>query len=189
MNCSKITGNLQMASCRNAVAGIKGEAIIINFDDWKAATITELNGVISAIALAGATKASKFTSHEKAFESSSNLQKGTYNSSFAHQIIMRAFDRTQTLKDDINKMANGRYVAIIINRDQNDEPTTVELLGAENGLVANAIEHNSADNDGVAYAITLGSEEGAYESEIPKSVYTNSLAATLTMIEALCAAS
>ena len=41
-----------MASCRNAVAGILGEAILINFDDWKAATITETNGVISAIALA-----------------------------------------------------------------------------------------------------------------------------------------
>lgn len=186
MNCSKITGNLQMASCRNAIAGIKGEAIVINFDDWKGATVTESNSVISEISLASGVYASMFTSHEKAFEASCNLQKGSYNSSFAHQVIMRAFDRTQNLKNDVNKMANGRFVVIVINRDQNDEPTTVELLGAENGLVATAIENNSADNDGVAYAITLGSDEGAYESEVPKSVYKTSLAATIAAVEALC---
>ena len=65
-----------MASCRNAVAGIMGEAVLINFDDWKAASITESNGVISAISLAGTTKASKFTSHERAFEASVQMKNG-----------------------------------------------------------------------------------------------------------------
>lgn len=176
-----------MASCRNAVAGIMGEAVLINFVDWKAATITESNGVISAISLAGTTKASKFTSHERAFEASVQMNKGTYLSSFGHQVIMRAFDRTQTLKDDINKIANGRFVAIVLNRDTNNEPTAYEAYGTENGLVATAIEYNSTDGDGVAYAITLGSEDTARESEVPKSVYVTSLAATKTMVDALCA--
>lgn len=188
MDCSKITGNLAMASCRNAVAGILGEAILINFDDWKAATITESNGVISSIVLDGTTKGCKFTSHEKAFEASVQMNKGTYGNSFSHQVIMRAFDRTQTLKDDINKIAHGRYVVIVINRDRESDSTVYEAYGTENGLAASAIEYNSTDGDGIAYAITLASEDNARESEVPKSVFTNTLDATKTMVDGLVAA-
>lgn len=177
-----------MASCRNAVAGIMGEAILINFDDWKGATITKSSSVISAISMGTGVYGYKFTSHERAFEASVQLQKGTYNSAFAHQLIMRAFDRTQNLKNDINKIANGRYVAIVVNRDSANPETVYEVYGEENGLVATAIEFNSTDGDGVAYAITLASEDNARESEVPTSIFTNTLDATKTMVDALVAA-
>lgn len=188
MDCSKISANLAMASCRNAVAGIMGEAILINFDDWKGATITKSTSVITAISLGTGVYGYKFTSHERAFEASVQLQRGTYNSAFAHQLIMRAFDRTQNLKNDINKIANGRYVAIVLNRDSANPETVYEVYGEENGLVATAVEFNSTDGDGVAYAITLASEDNARESEVPTSIYVTSLAATKTMVDALVAA-
>lgn len=185
MDCSKINANLAMAACRNSVAGIKGKAILINFDDWTAATKTESDGVYSALSLASGAKGYLFTSHEQAFEASVTMNKGTYQNSFGHQVLMRAFDRTQNLKSDVNKIAHGKYVAIVQNLDTNNPETKYEVYGAENGLVASAIEFNSTDADGVAYAITLASDERARESEVPKSIFTTDEATTDTLVAGL----
>ena len=185
MDCSKINANLAMASCRNSVAGVKGWAILINYDDWKAATKTRTSGVYSAISLASGATGYLFTSHEAAFEGSVTMNKGTYVNSFGHQFIMRAFDRTQNLKNDVNKIAHGKYVIISQNLDTANPGTKYEVYGDENGLVASAIEFNSTDADGIAYAITLASEDNARESEVPASIYVTSEAATDTLVNGL----
>lgn len=185
MDCSKINANLAMASCRNSVAGVKGWAVLINFDDWKAATKTKTNGVYSAITLATGTSGYLFTSHESAFEGSVTMNKGTYVNSFAHQFLMRAFDRTQNLKNDVNKIAHGKYVVVSQNLDTTNPETKYEVYGDENGLVASAIEFNSTDTDGIAYAITLASEDNARESEVPASIYATSEAATDSLVAGL----
>ena len=187
MDCSKINANLAMASCRNSVAGVKGWAILINYDDWKAATKTRTSGVYSAISLESGAKGYLFTSHEAAFEGSVTMNKGTYVNSFGHQFIMRAFDRTQNLKNDVNKIAHGKYVIISQNLDTANPGTKYEVYGDENGLVASAIEFNSTDADGIAYAITLASEDNARESEVPASIYVTSEAATDTLVNGLYA--
>lgn len=185
MDCSKINANLAMASCRNSVAGIKGWAILINFDDWAAATKTKTNGVYSAISLASGASGYLFTSHDAAFEGSVQMNKGTYVNSFGHQLLMRAFDRTQNLKADVNKIAHGKYVAIVQNMDAANPETKYEVYGDENGLVATDIQFNSTDADGVAYAITLASDEKARESEVPASVWNQTEGATETLISGL----
>ena len=185
MDCSKINANLAMASCRNSVAGVKGWAILINYDDWKAATKTRTSGVYSAISLASGATGYLFTSHEAAFEGSVTMNKGTYVNSFGHQFIMRAFDRTQNLKNDVNKIAHGKYVIISQNLDTANPATKYEVYGDENGLVASAIEFNSTDADGIAYAITLASEDNARESEVPASIYVTSESATDTLVNGL----
>lgn len=187
MDCSKINANLAMASCRNSVAGVKGWAILINYDDWKAATKTRTVGVYSAISMASGATGYLFTSHEAAFEGSVTMNKGTYVNSFGHQFIMRAFDRTQNLKNDVNKIAHGKYVIISQNLDTAKPETKYEVYGDENGLVASAIEFNSTDADGIAYAITLASEDNARESEVPASIYVTSEEATDTLVNGLYA--
>ena len=189
MDCSKINANLAMASCRNSVAGIKGWAVLINFDDWVAATKTRTNGVYSAIALKSGANGYLFTSHEAAFEGSVTMNKGTYVNSFGHQFVMRAFDRTQNLKNDVNRIAHGKYVIISQNLDTANPETKYEVYGDENGLTASAIEFNSTDADGIAYAITLASDEKARESEVPASIYATSESATDTLVNGLYTAS
>lgn len=185
LNCTKIAANVAMASCRNSAAGILGDAVIINFDDWQAATITKSNSVISAITLGSGVNGFRLTSHDKAFEGSYSLNVGTYGNSFNHQVVLRAFDRSQGLKDFVNKAINGRFVVIMRNIDTVNAGTVYEVYGAEHGLVASAADFASTDADGVVSALTLASEENARESEVPTSVFSTSLAATKTMIDGL----
>lgn len=174
-----------MASCRNSAAGILGDAVIINFDDWQAATITKTGSVISAITLGTGVSGYRLTSHDKAFEGSYSLNAGTYGNSFNHQVLLRAFDRTQGVKDFVNKAINGRFVVILRNIDIANAGTVYEVYGAEHGLVATAADFASTDADGVVSALTLASEDTARESELPTSIFTTSLAATKTLVDGL----
>jgi len=174
-----------MASCKSTSAGILGEAWIINFEDWLSATKTITSGVLSAITMAAGKNAYRLTSHDKAFEASYSMNKGSYINSLVHQVILRAFDRTQNVKDTVSKLAYGRYVVIVKNVDNGVDQTKFEVYGADNGLTASAIEFNSTDGDGIVSAVTLASEDTARESALPLSVFSTSLAATESMIRGL----
>lgn len=187
LTCAKIAANATIGSCRQGNGAITGDIVLINWDDWKEATITQTGSVISAITMNGTDKAYKVSSKEKANESSVTMNKGTYGNSFVHQVILRAFDRSQTTKDLVNKLAQGRFVAIVEHVDPNAADTIFEVFGAQNGLTASAIEGNSTDADGVISAITLASEDNARESELPLSFFDTDYATTKAKIDALLA--
>lgn len=172
INCAKLSANLAMASCKITNPALRGEVVLINFDDWQSATITydsTETEVITSIALAGTAKGVKLTSHEKAFDGQYSMNKGTYANSFVHTLVLRAFDRTQGVKDSINKIINGRFVAIVHNVDQADVKTAFEVYGAQNGLLASAIESDSTNGDGLVASITLASDDNQRESKVPTS--------------------
>lgn len=172
MNCAKLTKNLAMAHCGVSNPALLGELILVNFEDWQNATITydtTDTNVITGIALASGAKGVKLTSHEKAFEGSYSMNKGTYVNSYAHSIIARAFDRTQDIKDALNVILHGRFVAISHNVSREDVRTAFEVYGAENGLLASAIEGNTTDGDGMIAQATLASDDAQRESKVPAS--------------------
>lgn len=172
INCAKLTTSLALASCRTTNPALMGEVVLIAFDDWQKAEVTYDStdtGVITGIVLDGSTKGVKLTSHEKAFDGSYSMNKGTYANSFVHTLVLRAFDRTQGVKDAIDKIINGRYVAIVHNVDKSDVKTAFEVYGAQNGLLASAVEATSTDTDGVVATITLASDDAQRESKVPAS--------------------
>lgn len=172
INCAKLTASIALASCRTTNPALMGEVILIAFDDWQRAEVTYDStdtGVITGIVLNSSAKGVKLTSHEKAFEGSYSMNKGTYANSFVHSLVLRAFDRKQEIKDAIDKIINGRFVAVVHNVDKSDVKTAFEVFGAQNGLLASAVEGNSTDTDGVVATITLASDDAQRESKIPAS--------------------
>lgn len=188
LTCARLAANAALGSCRNGNGAISGEVIAINFDDWQNATVTEANGVISSIVLADQAVAYRLTSKDRAFEASYSMNRGTYNNSLTHQVILRAFDNTQENKAAINTLIQGRFVFIVKRVDVSNPGTVYEVYGRENGLTASSSEGNSTDGDGVLNTTTMASDDNARESEIPTSVFSTDLATTKTMIDALVAA-
>lgn len=188
LTCAKLAANAALGSCRNGNVAISGEVIVINFDDWQNATITEANSVISSIVLEGQAKAYRLTSKDRAFEASYSMNRGTYDNSLTHQVILRAFDNTQENKAAINALIHGRFVFIVKRVDISNPETVYEVYGCQNGLTASASDGNSTDGDGVLNATTMASDDNARESELPTSVFSTDLAATKTMIDALVTA-
>lgn len=185
MNCSRISKNLVLAACTNAVAGIEPEIILLNKADIDSIALE--SGVLSEITLKDSSYGVKYTSAKNAFEATVALNKGTYMNSFTHGVVCRVFSREQQTKDELNRLANAKVVAIVKNLDAHNDETKYEVYGLESGLVMTDLQFASTDGDGVVYTFNLGSDDNARESELPASFYKESLATTEAALTALLA--
>lgn len=190
INCAKLTGNIVTASCRISAAGVNGDVVLINWDDWQNAVadstlVTKSNDVFTKITLATGKYGVHVTSHEKAFGASYELVVGTYINGYRHSLTLRSFERTEAIKGFLNKIAHGRYVAIVINRDSANDETKYEVYGAGSGLVASASAFDSTNTDGIVNELTIASADGALEGTVPNSFYVTDLETTAEAYAAL----
>ena len=186
IDCGKISKNLILASCKASSPAIEPEVILINFDDWKAAEKTITEGVLSALTLGEAANGYKYESHKNSLETDCTLSKGTYVNTFDHKVTFRVFSKTQTIKDEINKLANGRVVAITKNANVPEEDgVKYEVFGADNGLEMSESSAPSSGTDGVIYSFSLASGDNAKESALPLTIDAGDVEATDALVESL----
>ncbi len=185
ISCAKIAANVVGASCSPSVVGIEPEVVLINFEDIE--SVTESGNVVSGITLATGTHGYKYESAKNAFEASAALAAGTYLNKVTHQVIFRIFLKSQTIKDELDKMLNARLVAIVKNLDKATAAVRYEVYGLEAGLTLSDLQSTSTDTDGVVYTGTLASEDGKGESTLPKSFFTTDYDTTKAAVDALVA--
>lgn len=185
IDCGKISANLTLASCAASSVAVEPEIILLNHSDIE--SVTEAGGVVSAIVLKESANGYKYETFRNGVETTVTINKGTYISRYVHQVLFRAFVKSQDIKDQINAMTNGRFVAIVKNVAEGDE-VKYEVYGLDSGLVMTDLQAVSTDADGVVYAVTLASDDTTPESQLPASFYSTSLEQTKAAIEALLAA-
>lgn len=183
LDCGKISANLSLAKCGASSIGIHPEVILINHSDIE--SVTEEDGIVSALVLKDGTFAYKYETYKNAVEAASPINKGTYITRFQHQVVYRSFIKTQEIKDQLNALANGKVVAIIKNISMDSDETKYEIYGLDNGLVMTDLQTASNDADGIVYAVTLSSEDNALEGALPASFFVTDLETTEQAINAL----
>lgn len=187
MDCGKIIKNLMLAGCGASIAALASELVLLNFADIDKEGSTVKDNVISTLLLNTGAKGVKYESAKKAFEGSTSLNKGTYLNTYNHQVLFRSFVKSQDVKDELNRFSNGRFVAIVKNLDGKNPETTYEVYGWDSGLVLSDFQSVTTDTDGVFYTVTLASDDDCKESELPKSLFSETLKDTETMIKGLIA--
>lgn len=183
LNCGKISASLSMAACGTSAIGVHPEVILINLPDIE--SVTKENDVVSSLVLKSGTYAYKFETYQRAVEVSSPISKGTYITRFQHQVVFRAFTKTQEIKDQLNALANAKVVAIVKNVSNDNDETKYEIYGLDNGLVMTDLQNASNDADGIVYAVTLSSDDTGLEGSLPASFFTTDVETTQSTIEAL----
>lgn len=186
MNCAKISKNLVMAACDAASSPkIDPEVVLINHDDFKNANAEEADGVISEMTLPQNVFGVRYKSAKNAFDRSCTLSKGTYINSFDHKLTCRIFVKTQSVKDEMNKLKESKVVAIVKNMDTSEDAVTYELLGADNGLEMSEFTEDSTASDGIRYQFVLASGDDAKESQLPKTINAGTPEQTSALVAAL----
>lgn len=185
MNCGNLSKNLVLAACKNSLASIEADIILLNFDEVDRDASSLSGNVLSTLTMKTSQFGYRYTSHKNAFEATVALNKGTYINSFVHGAVVRVFSKSQNTKDELNKLANGKVIAIVKNSDSQNDETKYEVYGWENGLVMSDLQAASTDADGVLYTFNLSSDDNARESQLPLSFYSTSLEATETALESL----
>jgi len=185
MNCGNLSKNLMLAACRNSVAAIDADIILFNFDEIDKGECTVTGNVCSEFVMKTGKYGYQYKGHRNSFEATVALNKGTYVNSFDHGLVMRVFDRSQDIKNELIKLAGSKVVAMVRNLDPSNDTTKYEIYGYDNGLVMTDLQFASTDGDGVLASFNLGEDDGVHESQLPLSFYVTSITATETARTAL----
>ena len=185
MTCGNISKNIVAANCKISNAAIDADIILFNLDDIDKAQCKIDGNVCSEFMMKTGKFGYQWSGHKNSFESTVALYKGTYANGFDHALVLRVFAKTQDTKDELNKLAQGKVVAMVRNLDSQNDETKYEIYGYDNGLVMTDLQSASTDGDGVLYSFNLGEADNEHESQLPLSYFAETLAATEIAREAL----
>jgi len=174
MGCGNITRG-SSANCENLPAGgTRARLILINADDLATSNgfVEDGNGRITDINLTAGRSGYEFSGFRndmKHVDEVVNPEVGL--NQFTHQTAWVIYERTQEQKNNIERLARGRFYAIVELKGADDEACI--LLGKSVGIecVAGPIWDSFAN--GGMFTITLKTPEGEYESKLPQTVGTS----------------
>lgn len=181
--CDQITIGSSYDCASPLQGGAKARLILINLDDLSSYT-PGANNVISAIALLSNKAAYIFEGYRNSLVKSDELvvpQSG--QSVYRHKIEFTVFDISQAQKNNIQRMALGRVIAICENTAKNANAFEVYGLGAGLTIVAGVLRASNANNGG--YRLTLQSVEGEEEVMLPQTFFNTDYPTSRTAVDAL----
>lgn len=180
-----------MANCENpSTKGLRNYGYLINYDDidFESCVRDESNpNVLTTLVLQTGKKAYRMYVPGKTPYTGTNkaLAEGTYRKKFTKGVSLVILDNgPDVVKDIINPLANGLFVAILENKyGGKDGKNTFEIYGFEQGLSATALADDkySEDTEG-GWSATL-EESGAPSAGI--FLFNQSVAATRTALASL----
>lgn len=169
--------------CSNILQGGVGDdsrLILIQLDDISAYA-QDANGVITGITLASGASAFSFDGIKQSLKPKFERQAAPSGQSvYKHTVEFFYFEYTQIAKNNLGRMANGRYVAIFANAKK--DVNTYEILGLDVGLEMTECMRAPQENGG-AIKVVLSSPEGEFESKPPKTILSTDYAGTKTLVE------
>ena len=187
-SCGKISANI-LIDCDNPLTGgVNDRLILVNKDDWDQATITPGSGnVIANIVMATAAVGFKFEGKNNSVEPRQALVKQRYAEVYDHEVTFKVFTADSDTKEQLEKLAKGKVVAIVENNWKGDDGKgAFEAYGVETGLFLQELERTLADADTQgAYNLVLRSSEQSKESHLPATIWSSSYAITKGIVDAL----
>ena len=188
--CGNLTGSFGFDCANPLQGGTADRAYIMNFEDFKAATVDKnLSNrfVVESIVLAGAATAFYVDGKNNSNAPSFQLVKQTYADVYDHLFNFLVFDLTNASKKSLAGTIGGKFVVIYENNYRgNSAQSTFEILGANAGLEVKTFMRDPLNNENQgAYVLTMGTPEVGKEPDMPYSFYDTDYATTKAALEAL----
>lgn len=135
--------------------------------------VTEENGIITGIELKGGKEAYEFLGFRNDVKKSEDVIPTTTRRNFRHSTSFVVYELDQLQKNNIKRMARGRFMAIVENRGKN--ANSFELLGKNVGLEMQAGVIRDAHQNGGFFIINLATpdNEVEFEKKLPQTIGTS----------------
>lgn len=146
------------------IGGTEARIILINYDDVN--YIRTLNGRITEIALNPGKVGYEFFGFRQDVRKGEDVVETNLKNRFRHLAEFVIYDITQIQKNNIRKLAKGRFMAIVENRGKDED--SFELLGRECGL---KLTSGMLRENGNEFKISLSTPDNGveYERKLPQS--------------------
>lgn len=166
------------------IAGVVERLILWNLEDVSSYTPASSGNanIVEAILLKAGAQAFSFDGVRNSNIPGSDFIPGTFVSGYDHRVNFHVWDFTQNQKDNLERLAVQRVVALIQNSDD-----TFEIYGLNQGLELQEAPRNPGDTDtSGAFVIALKtSDNGAREPKYPQTFFKTDFASTLVLADAL----
>ena len=177
--------------CANPIAaGVNQRLLLINLDDIDAVTYdVTLTTLISDITLGAGRKAAfAFEGVRQSLNPQTAFVPQNVSVGYDHQIDFLVFDITQEQKDNLEKMALGKLVAIVENKNAVGNGNSVfEVFGLNVGLEVQSNVRINADLESAgAFQVSLKtSDNEGKEPKLPQSWFDTDYDTTKAKVDAL----
>jgi hypothetical protein len=189
--CAKITAGNAINCDFPLTGGVKDRLILVNYEDWQAATLTKNVSnpqIIENIVLTAPAVGYVFEGQNNSIEPQANLVRQRYTNVYDHEVMFQIFNVSPAAKKEAEKLANGKVVAIIENNFKNSTGNMAyEVYGSEVGLNASELKRVLADADtqGAISVILKTPENGGKETHLPATIFDTDYAATRTVVNSI----
>lgn len=162
--------------------GNDSRLVLIEKADILSYTSTSLD-VLSAITLVTNKSAWGFGGFKQSLKPSyKRIPAPSSQSMYEHSAEYFVYDYSQVMKNNLQRKANGRYVAIFENSLQ--DANTFEVMGIGIGLELLDLGRAPGE-DGGAFKIKLKTPDGEFEGKMPQTLFSTDYATTKGLIDAL----
>lgn len=190
--CAKISANVLIDCDHPMVAGTGDVLTLINKDDWDDSVITRdpsNNQLITGITLPTGVVGYKFEGKNSSIEPMQKLVKQKYSEVYDHEVTFKVFKADAATKEQIEKLAGGKVVAIVENLHKGPSGNSAfEVYGESIGLELMDLDRSlaNAETQG-AFNLILRTPDIAKEAHLPATLFTTDYATTKAIVDGLVA--
>ncbi len=169
MSCGRITRGSD-AECDNLPeSGTRARLILINYRDVESIEEDE-NGIITAINLIDGTFGYEFLGFRSDVQKIDGVVRTKKKNRFSHEVSFIVYELDQLQKNNIQRMARGRFLAIAENRGQDEN--SIEVLGKNVGMqLVGGVIRDAHENGGL-FTLQLSSPQNGieFETKLPQTL-------------------
>lgn len=184
MGCGSLLISSQPDCANPFQGGVGNDSRLILFDraDISAMTVTSLD-IITAITLVSGGSGWAYSGFKQSLKPNyKRVQAPSGQSMYNHGGEYFVFDYSQTMKNNLQRKANGRYVGIFENAKQ--DVNTYEVMGINVGLELLEMERAPQENGG-AFRVKLQTPDGEFEGKLPQTFLSTDYAGSLAALNLL----
>jgi hypothetical protein len=178
--CDQITIGSLYDCADPPVGGMRPRVILFNKDDLGSPTVNATD-IITALAVNSGAVGYLFEGFKQSVKVIEEaVQPASGQTMYRHKIEYTVFNVSQAQKNNLQRKALGRFVALVQNSKVG--PDSFRVVGLNSGLVMLAQQIRSSAENGDTYKITLQSGEGEEEPKLAQTFFVTDYATTLSTI-------
>lgn len=184
MSCFKIDRGSAADCTALPTGGTNARVVVINFDDITGWTESTLDGRITGFTMTSGTSGYEFTGFRNDMKKSDEVvNPGIGINQFKHMCGWVIYERTQAQKNNIERLARGKFVVFIENKGKDADAW--EVLGRDVGVEIVAGPIRNAHENGGFFVLSFATAEGEFESKLPQTLGTTYANALTLVADAL----
>ena len=183
MSCGLITVG-SSADCTSPLkSGTQPRLFLINYDQLSSVTTsTATPNLITAMTFVSGTVAYVFEGFKQDVKPSQEVIAPSNGlNQFKHAVNFLVYEIDQIQKNNIQRLAKGRFIAILENKGKTDDSFEVYGLGSGMEIVPGVARDSYANGGG--YIISLATSDQEFEPLLPQTLFTTDYTTTKTLVE------